>query len=83
MLNPELEIADNLCMKNVALPVLIQLVCILELHNCCFSQDIYNRTPCSCNELVPSCLKGKESKKFHTAESNLQTNVVHTEESSG
>lgn len=36
MLNPELEMADNLCMKNVVLPVLIQLCSILDLHNVLF-----------------------------------------------
>jgi len=36
MLNPELEMADNLCVKSVALPVLIQLFSILVLHNILF-----------------------------------------------
>lgn len=36
MLNPELEMADNLCMRSVALPILIQLCPILDLHNVLF-----------------------------------------------
>lgn len=63
MLNPELEMADNLCVKSVALPVLIQLFSILELHNVLFLR-IYTTglLVAAVNWSPLPCLKGNEAK---------------------
>lgn len=63
MLNPELEMADNLCVKSVALPVLIQLFSILELHNVLFLR-IYTTglLVAAVNWSPLQYLKGNESK---------------------
>lgn len=36
MLNPELELTNNLCLKSVALLVLIHPISMIELHNFLF-----------------------------------------------
>ena len=63
MLNPELEMADNLCVKSVALAVLNQLFSILELHNVLFLR-IYTTglLIAAVNWSCLPCLKGNESK---------------------
>lgn len=62
MLNPELEMADNLCMKSVALPVLIQLCSIFDLHNVLFLRIYTTRFLLS---HLP-CLKGMTQKRPHS-----------------
>lgn len=67
MLNPKLEMADNLCMKSVALPVLIQLCSILELHNVLFLR-IYKTgfLVAAVNLSHLPCLKGMSQKRPHS-----------------
>lgn len=66
MLDPELETADNLCMKSVALPVLIQLCPILDLHNALFLRMYTTRFLVAAVNLshLP-CLKEMSQKSPH------------------
>lgn len=67
MLNPELEMADNLCMKSVALPALIRLCSILELHNVLFLR-IYTTVflIAAVNLSHLPCPKGMSQKRPHS-----------------
>lgn len=62
MLNPELEMADNLCMRSVALPVIIQGCSSLDLHNVLFLRIYTTRFLLS---QLP-CLKGMSQKRPHS-----------------
>lgn len=67
MLNPELEMADNLCKKSVALSVLIWLCSILELQNVLFLR-IYTMgfLVATVNLSHLLCPKGMSQKRPHS-----------------
>lgn len=63
MLNPELEMADNLCLKTVALPVLIQLFSTPEFRSILFLTIYTTGLLVAVANWSPLlCLKGNESK---------------------